>query len=91
MPRGLTEHQIKQFYDDGFLIVRDVLPIEARQPLISELNDKVDHLANQAVQKGLVAPERTFPDAPFETRLNLVCHAATDRNWILARDPKWKV
>ena len=82
MPQGLTDQQIQQFHDDGFLIVRNVLPTEALQPLIAELNQKVDDLTNQAVAQELLNPRHTFPDAPFETRLNLVCNAATDRNWI---------
>ena len=37
MSQGLNPEQIQQFHEDGFLIVRDLLPREALQPLIDEL------------------------------------------------------
>ena len=33
MHRGLSSRQVEQFHDDGFLIVRDLLPREACQPV----------------------------------------------------------
>ena len=42
MHRGLSSRQVQQFHDDGFLIVRDLLPREAYQPFIEELVEKVD-------------------------------------------------
>jgi phytanoyl-CoA hydroxylase len=79
---GLSPEQVQQFHDDGFLIVRDLLPNEALQPLIEELVDKVDDLTNQAVAQGLVDSADTFPDAPFATRLALVSQACSDHNWL---------
>ena len=34
---GLTPEQIRQFKEEGFLIVRQMLPLDAFQPLIDEL------------------------------------------------------
>ncbi|MEM7132574.1 MAG: phytanoyl-CoA dioxygenase family protein [Chloroflexota bacterium] len=82
MPNGLTDQQIQKFHDDGFLLVRDCLPKASIQPLIDELNQQVDDLTNQAIDKGILDPKDRHADAPFETRLHLVCNAATDRNWI---------
>ena len=42
MHRGLSSRQVQQFHDDGFLIVRDLLPHEAYQPFIEELVEKVE-------------------------------------------------
>ncbi len=82
MKRGLTPQQIQQFHDDGCLIVRDLLPREALQPLIDELVQKVDDLANEAVRQGLLDAANTFEDTPFETRLALVSDACSERNWL---------
>ena len=82
MKGGLTPQQIQQFNDDGFLIIRDLLPREAIQPLINELQQKIRDLANEAVQRGLLDAANTFEDSPFETRLAQVADACSDRNWI---------
>ncbi len=79
--RGLTPQQIQQFKDDGFLIIRNLLPREALQPLIDELAQQVDEATNEAVQRGLLDPAYRFEDTPFETRLALVCQACSERNW----------
>ena len=79
---GLTPQQIQQFKADGFLIIRDLLPREAVQPLIDELARQVDEAAKEAVRRGVLDPENTFEDAPFETRLAQVCKACTEPDWV---------
>ena len=79
---GLTPEQIQQFTDDGFLIIQNLLPREAVQPLIEEMEQRVDEATNEAVRRGLLNPANTFEDAPFETRLVLVSNACSDRKWI---------
>ena len=79
---GLTPHQIQQFKDDGFLIIRNLLPREAVQPLIDELAQQVDEATDEAVKQGVLDPENTFDDAPFETRLAQVCKACTEPDWV---------
>ena len=83
MNDGLSPQQVQQFHDDGFLIVRELLPGEAYQPLIDELVAKVDELTNEAVIEGPLDPADTFPDAPFATRLAIVSKACRepDRIW----------
>lgn len=76
MKNGLTPQHI-QFKDDGFLIIRDLLPCEAVQPLVDELAQQVDEATNEAVKQGVLDPEHTFDDAPFETRLAQVCKACS--------------
>ena len=71
----LTPQQIQQFKDDGFLIIRDLLPREAVQPLIDELAQRVEEATDEAVKQGILDPENRFDNAPFETRLAQVCKA----------------
>ena len=82
MNRGLNPEQIQQFHQDGFLIVRDLLQREALQPLIDELEQKVDDSSNEAVRRGFLDATSLFPDAPFATRLALVADACSDRSWL---------
>ena len=79
---GLTPQQIQQFKADGFLIIRDLLPREAVQPLINELAQGVDKATKEAVKQGVLDPGNTFDDAPFETRLAQVCKACTEPDWV---------
>lgn len=93
MTQGLSDKQLQQFRKDGYLLVRNCLTVEVIQPLIDELIVKVDDLINQAIAEGVLDPKDSFADAPFETRLDLVCNAATDRNWIwreLSQGGKYK-
>jgi len=82
MKKGLSPQQIQKFHDDGFLIVRDLLPSAAYQPLLDELVVKVDELTNEAVSEGLLDPADTFSDAPFTERLALVSNASSDQDRI---------
>ena len=82
MSRGLDPEQIQQFHDDGFLIVRGLLPREALQPLIDELEGKVDDATREAVRRGLLDGTDLFSEAPFGTRLALVSGACSDPHWL---------
>ncbi len=82
---GLTEEQKQQFHDDGFLLIRNVLPNEALQPLIDELTQMVEDGVQAAVEQGVLDPSKTYDDEPFDTRLGEVSHASTDLNWIWRR------
>ena len=72
----LTPQQVEQFKDDGLLIIRDILPPEAMQPLIDELMQKVDVAVDEAVKSGVL--DQNFEDAPFPTRLALAERACSD-------------
>ena len=82
MSRGLHSELIQQFHRDGFLIVRDLLRREALQPLIDELEQKVDDSVNEAVRRGCLEATGEFSDAPFATRLALVADACSDPSWL---------
>ena len=79
---GLTPQQIQQFKDDGFLIIRDLLPRQAVQPLIDELAQQVGEATREAVKQRVLDPKNTFDGAPFETRLAQVCKACKEPDWI---------
>ena len=79
---GLTPQQIRQFKEEGYLIVRQMLPHEALQPLISELTQKADRAIQEAVRQGQLDPADTFADEPFSTRLALASNACTERMWL---------
>ena len=78
---GRNGDQVRRFLEDGFFIVRDLLPRAAIQPLIDELKEKVDEAVHAVVEQGVLDPAHTFADAPFETRLASVCKACSERNW----------
>ena len=79
---GLTSEQIRQFKEEGFLIMRQMLPREALQPLIDELMQKVDEAISEATRQGQLDAEDTFNEAPFASRLALASEACKDRNWL---------
>jgi len=64
---GLTEEQKQQFHDDGFLLIRNVLPNEALQPLTDELTEMVENGVKAAVEQGILDPSKTYDDEPFDT------------------------
>ena len=73
----LSPDQLKQYHDDGFLIVRDVFDRQELAPLKEEINQQVDELAQGLFQAGkitnlhedkdfyhrLTALERDYPGA----------------------------
>ncbi len=64
---GLDSEQIAFYKNRGYLLVEDVIPVEALQPLISELNETVDRNARKARAEGELS--ELFEDEPFERRL----------------------
>lgn len=61
--------------------MRDLLPPSALQPLIAEIEGKVD----EAVQRGLLDVADTFAHAPFDTRLAHMVQACADGTWLWQR------
>ena len=80
--KGLTPEQIRQFKEEGLLIVRQMLPPEALQPLIDELTQQVDQAIGEATRQGLLDAKDTYDGAPFASRLALASAACRDRNWL---------
>ena len=80
--RGLTPGQVQEFHADGFLIARELLPGAALQPLIGELEQKVEEAISTAVQRGLLGEADIFAGAPFSTRLGQVIAVCAEPNWL---------
>ena len=68
---GLSPEQIRQFKEEGFLIVRQMLPLDAFQPLIDELAQKVDSAIGEAVRQGSLTPERPLKRRRFPSGWHL--------------------
>lgn len=80
--KGLTPEQIGEFKEEGYLIARQMLPLDALQPLIDELTLKVEEAIGAAVQGGQLDAKDTYDDASFASRLALASEACRDRNWL---------
>lgn len=63
----LSETQLRQFRDDGFLIVRDFFSREQLQPVIGWIEGLVDDLAERLYAAGRI--RNKYADAGFYTRL----------------------
>ena len=50
----LSADQLKQYHDDGFLIVRDVFDRQELEPLKEEINELVNALAQGLLQAGKI-------------------------------------
>ena len=79
---GLTVQQKQQFLDDGFLLVKSVLPLQTLQPLMDELSQMVEEGTQAAVKEGILDLSNTYVDELFDTRLGMVSEACSDPNWI---------
>ena len=77
----LSREQIDQFKEDGFLVIRDLLPADALAPLIAELEEQVETMAREAVERGLLEATTTFLRAPFATRLARIAAACAEPAW----------
>ncbi len=53
---GLTPAHVRRYLDDGFLAIRNLLPRAGLQPLIDEMQQKVDVAARAAVSPGRPGP-----------------------------------
>jgi hypothetical protein len=91
MAQGITAQEIQQFHDDGFIIVRDRLPFEAMQPLINDLEQRIDQLAAEAVEQGILDERKIFADTPFNKRLALLTEATgSEMFWAKLKGKQFK-
>lgn len=67
MPMSISPEQVKQFEDDGFVIVENLFTTEELQPVIAELEGLVEEFADEAHAAGKLA--QTYRDYPFGSRL----------------------
>lgn len=66
----LTESQLRQYRNDGFLIVEDFFEAAELQPVIDEIDAMVDELAHKLYAAGKV--RSVYADADFTHRLTLL-------------------
>ncbi|WP_159079445.1 MULTISPECIES: phytanoyl-CoA dioxygenase family protein [unclassified Plantactinospora] len=66
----LTDEERSRLADDGYLVLRGVLPDDALQPVRDALAAVVDRMARQWRDEGLI--EQLHEDAPFTTRWWLI-------------------
>lgn len=64
---ALSQQQLEQYREDGFLIVRDFFTPEELQPVKDEVDGLVDDLANRLHRAGRI--KNRHEDAGFTTRL----------------------
>lgn len=51
----LSDQQVQQYFDDGFLIVEDVLTSDDLQPIMDELDEVVDEWAEKLYRAGKIS------------------------------------
>ncbi len=65
---ALTAEQLRQYHDDGFLIVHDLFRSEELQPVIDAIDEKVDQLAEKLFAECKISDR--FAEDGFLTRLS---------------------
>lgn len=65
--RILTQEELQQFHDVGYVVAEDVLPKEELDPVIEELNTEIDSRARALYDDGKLS--NRYEDEGFETRL----------------------
>ena len=68
---GLTETQIEQFNEDGYLLLRQVLEDSDLDPIIEEYEDHIDRRARELLAEGKISD--LHESASFNRRLALIC------------------
>jgi ectoine hydroxylase-related dioxygenase (phytanoyl-CoA dioxygenase family) len=66
----LSEQQVKQFFDEGFLILENYLEPEELAPSIKVINDMVDEFAHRLYDAGKV--KNLYSECGFENRLTML-------------------
>eukprot|EP00039_Didymoeca_costata_P032654 m.38732 g.38732 ORF g.38732 m.38732 type:complete len:310 (-) comp9467_c0_seq2:113-1042(-) len=64
---------LKDYYEEGYVILKDVIPADVVQTCRSACSQLVDKLATRLLSEGLI--EETHEDKPFETRLMHLCQS----------------
>ena len=70
----LNEAQIKQYFDDGFLVVEDVFTDKDLQPVLNDFEVLVDEWADKLYKGGKI--KNIYKDEDVYTRL-----ASIEREW----------
>ena len=66
-PGPLSEAQVKQFHEEGFVVVHDIVPHEFLEGAKSAINDLTSNIAKRLKMTGRI--EDDLPDEPFASRL----------------------
>src|SRR5450631_483578 len=64
---ALTTDQVRQFHEEGYLVVENVLLDDDLQPVIDEINTEIDRRARELVAAGELS--RSYEEEGFLTRL----------------------
>lgn len=75
---GLTPAELEHFHSFGWVRKAGVIAPEHIAALASAVSEQLGPELDRLVEKGALAPEHTFGDAPFETRIGLAVHALPD-------------
>jgi phytanoyl-CoA hydroxylase len=67
MKKRLTETQLTQFHEEGYIVVPDIFPEEALEPLRQEIAQVIDNTANALLAEGKIA--NLHENEGFYTRL----------------------
>ena len=69
---GLTQAQVKQFHEDGYLKLDGLLdPVEDLDPIMEEYEGVLDQLARDLFDRGEIS--QTYADLPFGERFIKIC------------------
>ena len=80
---SLTQSEIKQFEEDGYVVKRQVFAERDLAPLREAMNEIVANEAERLQREDKLA--ETFPDEPFERRLACIMEASSEAGWEIYR------
>ncbi|KAJ7374243.1 hypothetical protein OS493_007322 [Desmophyllum pertusum] len=69
-PGQLTDEQVKQYFDEGFLLIPDFFERSELEPVITAICELVDQLAQKLYNAGKINDK--YEDATFYKRLSLI-------------------
>ena len=80
---SLTQNELKQFEEDGYVVKPRVFSAADLKPLQDAMNEIVATDAERLKAEGKL--ENTFPDEPFERRLACIMEASSEAGWEIYR------
>lgn len=79
MMAGLTNEQVQQFWEQGYLVVEDLIDVhEFIDPMVADYATRLDEIMSELHEQGELAS--TYPDLPFAERLTQL-HRETGKHW----------
>ncbi|MFV1981294.1 MAG: phytanoyl-CoA dioxygenase family protein, partial [Rhodothermia bacterium] len=80
---GLSNQQVSQFWDEGYVIVEDVFDPEDLEPIRQELEQEIGIKIDELVRNGDVT--ESYQDEPFERRLTRIYHDSKENGESIMR------